>query len=420
MAAAAITFAATIGYLVPRGALEGGFRIDEAHKISETVYLHLLLAGRTSDPLWVAHVVDRTNPPVGKYLLGLGIAIQGHQLPRGPSLSHASRDGSIPPFHSREQSAPLEPLIPAARRTALAATAVAAATLAFALARAFGAVAAAAGTLLFITSFPVEGWGASAVFDPFLALAFASAFPLVISFRPDAPARTAVLQGAIAGTLAALAFQIRFSGLALLAGVFVAAAPLLRAPRRMAAFAVASLAALASVAIAINPFYWAAALGPAVPGELRVPFPARPIARLGFQFEEISMLLARVSGDGQALRSSAEKLRFTAEIAFGDAAGMGLLFGLLAFAGFAPWRARSASRAQRAVMAYATALLLIYVAWLPLPWPRYVLPVMPLLAALGAIGWLWVAEVLVRAIRARSAGLRPLPGDVHSLSREKN
>ncbi len=404
LAAAAAALLAACALLVPRGILEGGFRIDEAHKISETVFLRLLASGRVSDRLWFAHVVDRTNPPAGKYLLGAGIALQGYPLPSAPSLSHASADGSIPALHTDAQSAPYRALLIPARRAALAATALAAALVAFSAARAFGTGAAAAAALLFILSFPVWGWGATAVFDPFLAAAFAATLPIATALERRDGVRAAAALGAAAGIAGAVAFQIRLSGLVALGAFLLAAAfSFRRELAKLAACAASSLAAFAVVAVAINPFYWAAAAGDGIPAALRDgPLPGRIVGRIGLQVRELASLFALVAARNDTLRGPVEKLRFTAEIAFGDPAGIALLFGLLAFAGFAPWRARAASDAGRALLIAAASLAAVYVAWLPLPWPRYVLPIMPLLATLGGIGWSWLFEAAAGVAASRS------------------
>ncbi|HVR42590.1 MAG TPA: hypothetical protein VMS56_04020 [Thermoanaerobaculia bacterium] len=388
-AAAAVALALTAGMLLLQGAHRGPFRIDEAHKISETVFLRLLLEGRVSDPLWLAHVVDRTNPPAGKYLLGAGIALQGGRLPDAPPLSHESLDGSIPPTHPAESSAPYAPLLRKGRIAAIAATSLAAAILAWTLAKGFGAGAAAAGILLFATSFPVAGWGGTAIFDPFLALMFLAPLPLLLGLGRASTGRGLWWRACAAGALAALAFQIRMSGLVVLGAVLVVAAlAMRREPRRLAAWSILASITFLTTAVAMNPYYWAAAAGPSATEGSRI-LPARILARFAGQLGELGMLLDRVRSGTDDLRGPVAKLGYLAEIAFGDLSGIALMAGIVAAIALAPLTWRSTAAEGRSALVYAAAIALPYLAWLPLAWPRYVLPLMPALALLGGAGWGW-------------------------------
>ena len=60
------------------------FQIDEVDKISETHFLRLFVHGDFQSPEWFRYVIDRTNPPVGKYALGGAILVQGLPLPAAP------------------------------------------------------------------------------------------------------------------------------------------------------------------------------------------------------------------------------------------------------------------------------------------------------------------------------------------------
>ena len=78
MLAGVIAFAAVLAaVLLPGSWLRDDFRVDEAHKISESAFLRLWLNGDVSNPAWSANIVDRTNPPVGKYALGAAILLSG-------------------------------------------------------------------------------------------------------------------------------------------------------------------------------------------------------------------------------------------------------------------------------------------------------------------------------------------------------
>ncbi len=54
------------------------FHIDEAHKLSETFYYHLLFERRSvRHPAWTHDFYARTNPPVAKYVFGAALAAAG-------------------------------------------------------------------------------------------------------------------------------------------------------------------------------------------------------------------------------------------------------------------------------------------------------------------------------------------------------
>ncbi len=82
--------------LLPRTATDGpAWRVDEAHKVSETYALRLLLEGRWNDATWFREPVDRTNPQFGKYAFGAAVLLAGQRLPDSPSLSRLAGPGSV-------------------------------------------------------------------------------------------------------------------------------------------------------------------------------------------------------------------------------------------------------------------------------------------------------------------------------------
>lgn len=53
------------------------FHVDEAHKISESHYFHRLRQGELRHPEWQSDFYARINPPIGKYLMGGLMQVQG-------------------------------------------------------------------------------------------------------------------------------------------------------------------------------------------------------------------------------------------------------------------------------------------------------------------------------------------------------
>jgi hypothetical protein len=57
------------------------FHIDEAHKLGEAFFFHLLFKLRDLDhPAWTEDFYARTNPPVAKYIFGAVLAAAGHPV----------------------------------------------------------------------------------------------------------------------------------------------------------------------------------------------------------------------------------------------------------------------------------------------------------------------------------------------------
>ena len=63
------------------GMKEVRFHPDEAGKISDSYYYHLFFEkGDFSNPDWHQDFYARTNPPVAKYIMGLGLSLQGYHI----------------------------------------------------------------------------------------------------------------------------------------------------------------------------------------------------------------------------------------------------------------------------------------------------------------------------------------------------
>lgn len=411
--AAAVIFISVFVFVELRGVRHGGFRIDEAHKISETVYLRLVEEGRFSDPLWFTHVVDRTNPPFGKYFLGLFIQLHGLTLPERPSLAVTSgTEWYIPPNFDRSLTRAYQPLLIAARRASTFCFAATAAIIAYLLLEhAKRAVAAVVAIVLFLAQFLTHAFAATAVFDPILMLLVTTSL-LLWSMRWER--KNAILLDGALGLAAALAFQTRVIGALLLVfglGAIGAAAirhrrPFLRATLAGAAVAVATFFI---VATSINPYYWSSAPDdPRIPASFREnePLPVRIVARYVAQYRDARTLLRNVRTVTRGFRSPADKIRWITEAGFGDPAGIVVLAGVAAGAVIAPIRRRMVNRELAFLGAASLLFAVVYLIWLPVAWPRYLLPVLPMFVLLSAAGWSMAGSFLAEGTH-RAADPRP-------------
>ena len=345
----------------------GGFRIDEAHKLSESAFFPLWLRLDVRNAAWTADLIDRSNPPVGKYLFGLAIVLAGQRVPPLPTLSgHTDETGLVPPLFSSELSRPYAKFLPAGRWAAVVCTTLVAAIVAWCAARIAGIAAAAVVVGLMLTQFLTRTYGATAIFDPILAL-FATLLLWIAVVAADVRTRRRFVPLMIAaGIVGALAFQTRLNGLLFFA---VTALLMIAIPRSLAdKIAGASAAALAFIAVtlAVNPYYWPS-----------------PVARFASQVQDLHVLVLR----GRRLTTLGVKLWFAAEELCGDVPGMILI--LAAAGGIATllvlWR-KLANRDRVAGM-WSVITIATFVAWIPVPYGRYFLAIIPPLCCLAAIAF---------------------------------
>lgn len=420
-AAAAIVALITWTSLVPQTRGSGVFRVDEAHKVSETVALRLLLERRWNDPIWFGNLVDRTNPPFGKYVFGTAVLLSGQPLPRTPSLSRlAGPDAVMPMFAPPEDGAPYVPLLEPCRRAALLATALGAAAIAWVTSRLYGMLAGCIPPALFVSHWTTSQFGTSALFDPVLVGAVAlTAVALLLVIE----SRRSLAAAVLAGLLCAAAFQTRLNGgvalLAVLAGLAVVFARERSSKRAIAALVVCAV--FASTAIAMNPYYWAST--PDDGGVRAVVRDTGAVARVPLRFAqqvgELRTILTGLTRGGVRLplwaaESPARKpvawtlgtkLRFIA-IAIFDRWTSLLLLALAVAGSVAIVRERRT--ASLALLAWSAVVVLITVAWLPLPWARYLLPILPALGIPAAAAIAAVLKVLPNVPR-RAAATSQLP-----------
>jgi len=376
----------------------GPFRIDETHKISETVFWRLLRAGEISAPEWFAHPVDRANPPVGKFLFGASIEIHGVDLPTDPAPGRPSgaglRDRAAEQLHRAR-------LIPVRRVSALA-TGVTAAVLVAAALLLHGRLAALLTLFFYLGSELVRYFATTAVFDPLLTLfVTATLLPLLMLWHSP-PLSRAIGATAAAALFAALAWQTRVSGLLALGAIglmLIAAAVRGQGSGVRGQVVTKSLltgSALFCLAVivcgivgtAINPFYWSRPLDPRVEPRFRESrlLPLRVAHRHAQQLQDLEEIYARERPLHPHL-TPAGKFRFAAEILLSDWTGLAMAAGLLLAIYL---RLRGASRQSSTTsfaLLWSAAIAGGIILWLPFPWPRYLLLALPPLALLGAIGW---------------------------------
>ncbi len=338
-------FVAAAAAIALSGRLAGDWRIDEAHKISETADL--------SPAAWRNSRAERANPPVGKVVFALALRAAGVHVPFDPAFTErAARGERIPPPQLAET---YRQALRPARMVSLLATALTAA-LVYLLSDSLLAA------MLYFFSFLTQTFAATAVFDPLLTL-------LVVAAAVPVARKVTWPRTVAAAVLAALAIDVRLSGALALAGM----AALLVARRKFVQAAAASGIAVA-LAAALNPFFFS-------------------------QFGDLQALLAETHEHRLSL---GEKLRFVSEYAFGDIIGILMLIGIV-FAPFALRRvppgdgqqSEDGDSARRAVgagetpalLAWCATIVLPFTAWLPVGYPRYVLEIIPALAIAAAHGY---------------------------------
>ncbi|HEX6098396.1 MAG TPA: hypothetical protein VF432_18900 [Thermoanaerobaculia bacterium] len=375
--------------------------------MSETYALRLVLEGRWSDPAWAANIVDRSNPPVGKYAFGVAALIAGEELPKVPSLSRlAGPDGVMEPYVAAEDARPYLPLLAPARRASALAMVLTAGLVTFVAARLSGVMAAAIACAWMAGHWLTWDFGGDAIFDPLLTLlAFATC---VLACHPepakrgegppDSGAGGANRRGSFAvfaaqddrvvgaaqddrvapllGIVCALAFQTRLNG-----GIALAASLAVLLVRKQWRAAIFTAITFVIVAITLNPYYW-----------------PNVFQRFPQQVSDLRTILDGLTRDGVRLPLWAAdsparapiawtvlaKLRF-AWIALGGA--------LLAGAGAGCWFARR----RPDVLVWCGVVILGTLVWLPLPWARYLLVVLPPLALLAGIGYAGVLTAVFDA-----------------------
>ena len=250
--------------------LDGDFRIDEAHKISETYYLRLIERGDFGNPDWFSSPIERANPLVGKVVFGLAMQAAGVPLPTSATFAtHPDPRGKPEEFRPALRPTRTVSLLATAGTAALAATLA-------------GPIASA----LFLFSFLARTYADAAVFDALLVF-FVVAAAVPVASKVTWPRTVA------AAILAALAIGTRLSGGLALIGVIV----LVRDWRK----ALAATAICLALAAVFSPAGW--------PTMIR----------------DANAIIATTHEHRLTLL---ERLRFVSEYAFGDVVGLLTLAGI--------------------------------------------------------------------------------------------
>jgi len=364
------------------------FRIDEAHKISETYFYRLLESRDFANPDWLRHPIDRSNPPIGKFLFGLSMRLHGVELPTDLNVARYLEERQIhePPG---ELSAYYRSALTPVRRVSLVSAALIAAILAWAAYRLGGAMTAVLTTGLYLGSDLTRGYAKAGVFDPLLALiATATLIPLVLLWKRKGESGWA-LPSIAAGAAAGIATQVRLSGAIVFAGIVAVTVLLIVTTRRWIHLRIAAVAALSAVVVAttINPFYWtgpspASGLSAELSGNQFLPL--RIANRYAIQLHDLLKLLRETTGSEPLSMSG--KWQFFTEQVIGDWSGLLMLLGAcIAIALLFLRSLRTPELLFTSV--WSLSIVVAFLIWLPVAWPRYGLFVVPMLALLAGMGW---------------------------------
>jgi hypothetical protein len=369
------------------------WKVDEAQRISESYFLRLVEAGDFSNPDWFARITDSSHPPVNKYVFGLAIQLHGVELPRDlgyPRYVESGEGDYVPPS---EFDSILRPMLVPSRRAAMVFTAATAGVLFVVLWEAYGLMTALLALVLFFRHYLTPMIQTMANSDSVqVFLITATVWPLWRLWRaPSHDGWRPVVLGVAAGSLSALAFQTRVSGLLALGGTLVVLATLYLNSRSPALWRVAAVAVMSCslVSIAVNPYYWAQPrAGDDVPEEYRTAsaLPLRPIIRLRLQIRDLKRLL-----DGQdersKLRTLTERIRFVAQVLSSGKAGLIAVTGALMAGGLAVAGRLPAWSGSVFLCVWGGSMIAALTVWLPLSWDKYVWVALPPLVAIGAAGW---------------------------------
>lgn len=352
------------------GFLRGDWRIDEAHKISETVFLRYVLEGDIRNEEWFCNRIERANPPVGKYILGTGILLSGAPLPARPSLSTGlGPDYFVPAIFPAETSRPWLNARGAARNTALVCTSITGAMIFVLVARLLGVWCGVAAWLAWTTSPVVETYGATATFDPILTmLVVAAAVP---ALRPGHLTASAAVR---AGVLAGLAAATRLSG----ALALVALAPRFASTTRRLRLGSCVLISSVLTLVVVDPFLWGSVAECAA--SLSESSRWRPVGRMIWRIEDLAALSEMLHQRG-AGEWNMSKAQFAIEHLAGSVPGLMTL--CVAFVSLLSFYQRPHLRALLLWAAITGAGL---IAWLPFPWPRYLTTPAAAMAVLAGCG----------------------------------
>lgn len=336
------------------------FTGDEASKISESYYFR-------RHPDWFISNIERTNPPVGKWLFGAVLYVAGQDVPADPALSWRAAEGRYVPPPGREEAyrRALRPL----RVFSVVMTAILFGVVVWMSVSCGGMLAGWIAFVLLWRHVLTQTLAPLATFDALQVMPMTAAVALLLRQR------RLEFRAAVAGLLIALAFQTRLNGILAMAPALVAIGL-----RKRAALVLFAVCAVAS--IAINPYYWVS--GPN----------AGIIHRIVWQMEDVSAVMATLNPNDIS-DTPGEKARFFLTTVASGVAGKAIIAGAI----IAVFLCRRES-------AIALTAALVFAAWLPIMWPRYVYPAIPLLVWLASLGFSAAATAATESIRRRSVPRR--------------
>jgi 4-amino-4-deoxy-L-arabinose transferase-like glycosyltransferase len=350
-------------------------RNDEAHKISESAFFGLICRGDFHNRYWNYNNVDRTNPPVGKYVFGAAITLSGLQVPPMPTWPVLDPNMSL----TKAVVARSLPYIAAVRRVSTLCVALIAAILAWLAVRTFNVAAAIVASLFFMTHYLTLLLAGYAVFDPLFIL-FATLLMLLATLPPTIP------RWVLAGIIGGLVFQTRLNGALFFA--ITAIVMIIRAIRQWKGPLLGS-AAFAVTSLLVNPYYWPA-----------------PVARLQLQFRDIRNLVGVLATQGAALTGLGDRLDFTMQIVFGDLQGLLFLAAAITAIAWLALRWRTLGEEWRSCALWCVLTIVAILSWLPVTFQRYLFAIVPPLCFLTGCGLAGLGAELLPKFRWRSAQTR--------------
>jgi hypothetical protein len=393
---AAVAFVATF-LLANRGVKRGAWVGDERHKIAESYYVLPLERADWGDPFWYRSAIERTNPPVGKYVYGFSIQLHGMTVPKDPLIwwTGPRTEFQLPP----EREKAYAPLLVATRRVAVVAIAAIVAALVWTSLEYGGFIALLVVLLALSGHYLTRTLSNEGVFD-MLQTALMT-FAVLIAVRTCTSGETA-MRRAIAGcgcaaALMALAFQVRLNGI--LGVTAIAIAILASAWTWRAKIVVSSCAALTFIVVAIlvNPYYWSVSRPSPGVAELftrRESIVLRIPHRFTRQLADVNPIVNSLEPE-DILQSPAEKAYVVLTTLASGKAGKLICGGLLLMLYFS-FRSKTPRR-DRILFASTAALVVVVALWIPISWPRYVYPVIPLCCLCAGIGFQRAASALLNA-----------------------
>lgn len=362
-------------------------RIDEAHKIADTYFFRLLLARDFSNPEWLRHVVDRTNPPLGKFTFGAAARLSGAPLAETTRIREELGDGSLGQDLSPANRVKYEATLRAARNVSLVATALTAGLIFFSASLSFDWIAGCCGVALYLACYLTPYFARTAVYDPLLTFFTTAVLVSLLAVAITKSLRAQVTFAVIAGLLCAAAFLTRASGIFALVTAMPTILMIDRHNLRRATILLGALCLTFAIAsITANPYYWTLPRDPSnVPADFArtQPLPRRVVERAAMQFSELRQL-ERQHLQG-ALDTPSKKVSFLSETLFADVGGLTLLLGLALAVLLA--RSLTVERVGRVTFFFCIFTTLVFVVWIRLPWPRYTTMIVPLLSIISGAAW---------------------------------